>query len=210
MSPDLSDVSPVLSIVLMLRQVSVLPDHSPPLIFPLLLLSRAVFPLPSRTGGGDWEAGAREAKARPLVSEVRPLMEQQHSRTQDRRVSWNQDRIQKQYQDQTSLLQDQIRTNQDQTQTPQVKNQIQQGTNQLQSQVEEEETCFALLAHRPSPLKKKIHTGVDSKRNLGPTARAAASHLSSSGLRKTQSVHSLLSDTGNTVDIRTTKRRAKL
>ncbi|XP_071354660.1 mitogen-activated protein kinase-binding protein 1 isoform X2 [Trachinotus anak] len=162
--------------------------------------SRAVFPLPSRSSGGG--GGAGEVKAHPLVSEVRPLMEQNQNRSQDRRVSWNQDQTQKQNQDQNSSLQDQIqsqnRTDQDQTQPPQVRNQIQQDNDQLQSQVEEEETSLALQAHRPSPLKKKIQTAVEFKRNLGPTARAAASHLnSSSGLRKAQSVHSLLSDTGD-------------
>ncbi len=133
-------------------------------------------------------------KTRPLVSEVRPLMEQNQNQAQDRRVSWNQDQTQKQNQDQTSSLQDQIqsqiRTIQDQTQPPQVGN---------QSQVQEEETSSAQQAHRPSPLKKKVQTAVESRRNLGPTARAAASHLnSSSGLRKAQSVQSLLTDTGNT------------
>lgn len=123
-------------------------------------------------------------KARPLVSEVRPLMEQ--NKTQERRVSWNHDPTQKQNQDQ---LQSQNRTDQDQTQPPQ------QGTGEL----EEEETSSAQQAYRPSPLKKKVQTGSESRRNLGPTARAAASHFnSSSGLRKAQSVQSLLTDTGNT------------
>ncbi|XP_034381149.1 mitogen-activated protein kinase-binding protein 1 isoform X2 [Cyclopterus lumpus] len=137
--------------------------------------SRTVFPLPSRTTGGGGEV-----KARPLVSEVRPLMGENQNRTQDRRVSWNQDQTQNQ--DQISLVQDQAqsqnRINQDQP--PQVVNQ-----NHLQQPL------------RLSPLKKKVQTAVESKRNLGPTARAAASHLnSSSGLRKTQSVQNLLTDTG--------------
>ncbi|XP_018544297.1 mitogen-activated protein kinase-binding protein 1 isoform X2 [Lates calcarifer] len=162
--------------------------------------SRAVLPLPSRTSGGGGGGGAGEAKARPLVSEVRPLMEQNQNRTQDRRVSWNQDQIQSQ--DQTSSLQNQIQnqnnTNLDQAQPSQVRNQIQQGTGQLHSRAEGEEASLALQAHRPSPLKKKAQTALESKRNLGPTARAVASHLNSScGLRKAQSVHSLLSDTGD-------------
>lgn len=145
-------------------------------------------------------------KARPLVSEVRPLMEQSQNRTQDRRVSWNQDPTPKQSQEQTLALQDQVqsqdKTNQDQTQPPEVGNQSQQGTDQLQDQVEEKEISSAQQAHRPSPLKKKVQATVESRRNLGPTARAAASHLnSSSGLRKAQSVQSLLTDTGNTRDI---------
>lgn len=104
-------------------------------------------------------------KARPLVSEVRPLMDE----NQDRRVSWNQD--------QTSSAYDQA--------------QNQQGAGHLQ--------VAAQPTHRPNPLKKKVQTAVESKRNLGPTARAAASHLSSSsGLRKAQSVQNLLTDTGDT------------
>uniref|UniRef100_A0A4W6FE48 Mitogen-activated protein kinase binding protein 1 n=1 Tax=Lates calcarifer TaxID=8187 RepID=A0A4W6FE48_LATCA len=111
-------------------------------------------------------------------------------------------------QDQTSSLQNQIQnqnnTNLDQAQPSQVRNQIQQGTGQLHSRAEGEEASLALQAHRPSPLKKKAQTALESKRNLGPTARAVASHLNSScGLRKAQSVHSLLSDTGDTPDLRT-------
>ena len=105
-------------------------------------------------------------KARPLVSEVRPLMEQNH--TQERRVSWNQD------QDQTQLSAE--------------------DPDQHQSQMGEQETSSAQHAQRTSPLKKKVQ---ESRRTLGPTARAAASHLnSSSGLRKAQSVQNLLTDTG--------------
>ncbi|KAM6916877.1 mitogen-activated protein kinase-binding protein 1 [Lycodopsis pacificus] len=142
--------------------------------------SRTVFPLPSRTSGGGGEV-----KARPLVSEVRPL-----NQTQDRRVLWNQDQTQKQNQDQTSLAHDkahpQNRINQDQP--PQDVNQ-----NQMA-----EETSSDQQTHRPPPLKKKIQTAVESKRNLGTTARAAAFHLnSSSGLRKAQSVQNLLTDSGN-------------
>lgn len=130
-------------------------------------------------------------KARPLVSEVRPLMEQ--NQTQDRRVSWNQDQIHSQNS-----------TNQDQTKPSQVGKQIQQGTDQLQSQVDGEET-LAQQMYRPSPLKKKVQTMVESRRNVGPTARAAASHLNSSGLRKAQSVHNLLTDTGNTLNTKKPK-----
>lgn len=137
-------------------------------------------------------------KARPLVSEVRPLMDQNQNRTKDRRVSWNQDPTQKENQEQIPSLQDQDKTGQDQTQPPEVRNQSQQDADQLQSQVEDRGPSSAQQAHRPSPLKKKVQTTVESKRNLGPTARAAASHLnSSSGLRKAQSVQSLLTDTGD-------------
>lgn len=112
-------------------------------------------------------------KARPLVSEVRPL-------NQD----WNQEP-------------EQNRTNQDQTQPPQAGNQSQQ------TQVEEEETTSTQQALRPSPLKKKIQTAVESRRNQGPVARTATSYLNSyPGLRKAQSVQSLLIDTGNTQNLK--------
>ncbi|XP_070697776.1 mitogen-activated protein kinase-binding protein 1 [Pempheris klunzingeri] len=162
--------------------------------------SRAVLPLPSRTTAG----GGGEVKARPLVSEVRPLMDQ--NQNQDRRVSWNQDQTQKrdQDQDQTSSLKDQSqnRTNQDQIQPPQV----QQGTDQLVG----EETSSAQQVHRPSPLKKKVQAAVESRRHLGPTARAAASHLSSSsGLRKAQSIQNLMSDTGDSSVSQATSRPSR-
>ncbi|XP_037342592.2 mitogen-activated protein kinase-binding protein 1 isoform X2 [Pungitius pungitius] len=121
--------------------------------------SRTLFPLPSGTtrGGGE---------ARPLVSEVRPLMDD----NQDRRVSWNQD--------QTSSVCDQGQC------------QNQQDPGHLQMAAEQ--------THRPTPLKKRVQTTLESKRNLGPTARAAATHLSSSsGLRKAQSVQNLLTHTGD-------------
>lgn len=159
----------------------------------LLLLSRTVLPLPTRTTGG----GDVEVKTRPLVSEVRPLHQKQ---TQETRVSWDQNTTPKQNQGQTSLLQDQVpeqnRTNQDQTEPPQASNQIQE------IQVEEEETSSAQQTHRAAPLKKKVQTAVDPRRNHGPVARAAASYLSSSsGLRKAQSVQSLLTDPGNSPDL---------
>lgn len=112
-----------------------------------------------------------EVKARPLISEVRPLNQNQ---TQERRVSWNQDM------DQTPSLQDQVP---EQTRT---------SLDQTAPSVGEEENSSD---QRFSPLKKKVQ--VESRRNQGPVARAAASHLSSSsGLRKAQSVQSLLMDTG--------------
>lgn len=148
-----------------------LPLHAPFLLFivlflHLLILSRAVVPLPSRaTGRGG------EIRSRPLVSEVRPLMEQNQS--QNRRVSRNQDQTQKQNMDQMEKVESKSRTNQDQTQPPQLQNQVQQGL--LQFQVEED----GLMP------KKKVQSGLDSRRNLG-----------TSGLRKAQSVQSLLSDRG--------------
>ncbi|XP_035850289.1 mitogen-activated protein kinase-binding protein 1 isoform X2 [Sander lucioperca] len=215
--------------------------------------SRTVIPLPSRTTGG----GGEGVKARPLVSEVRPLMEQ----NQDSRVSWKPDQTQKQSPDQTQKQnsdQTQKQTpdqtqqqspdqahkqtpdqtqkqNLDQThkqtsdqahkqtpdqthkqtpdqahkqtpdqthkQTPdqtqqQSPDQTEQGWDRLRGRIEGEGA--AQQAHRPSPLKKKVQTSLESRRNLGPVARAAASHLnSSSGLRKAQSVQNLLTDTGD-------------
>uniref|UniRef100_A0AAX7VD87 Mitogen-activated protein kinase binding protein 1 n=1 Tax=Astatotilapia calliptera TaxID=8154 RepID=A0AAX7VD87_ASTCA len=125
-------------------------------------------------------AELREPKTRPLVSEVRPLMEE--SQRQDGKVPWTQDQTQKQNQAQATSFQDQA-------QPP-------HGSNQLR--ILEEETPSTQQVHRPSPLKKKAQTAVECRRNQGPTARAAASHLNSAGLRKAQSVHSLLTDTGNT------------
>ncbi|KAM8916663.1 mitogen-activated protein kinase-binding protein 1 isoform 2-T2 [Spinachia spinachia] len=122
--------------------------------------SRTVFPLPSRStrGGGG-------VKARPLVSEVRPLMDEN--------------------QDQASSVYDQ---SQRQSQHHQDRDQHRPGHLQMSAE----------QTHRPTPLKKKVQTTLESKRNLGPTARAVASHLSSStGLRKAQSVQNLLTDTGD-------------
>ncbi|KAF1375278.1 hypothetical protein PFLUV_G00237920 [Perca fluviatilis] len=72
--------------------------------------------------------------------------------------------------------------------------QTEQGWDRLRGRIEGEGA--SQQAHRPSPLKKKVQTSLESRRNLGPVARAAASHLnSSSGLRKAQSVQNLLTDT---------------
>lgn len=106
----------------------------------------------------------------------------EESQRQDGKVPWTQDQTQKQNQAQATSFQDQA-------QPP-------HGSNQLR--ILEEETPLTQQVHRPSPLKKKAQTAVECRRNQGPTARAAASHLNSAGLRKAQSVHSLLTDTGNT------------
>nr|XP_046268092.1 mitogen-activated protein kinase-binding protein 1 isoform X2 [Scatophagus argus] len=172
--------------------------------------SRTVLLLPSRTTGegGGGGGGGGEVKVRPLVSEVRPLMEQNLNQAQEKRVSWNQDTTQKQDQDETPSVHEQVQsknqTKQDQTQPPQARNQNQQ------SRMEEDETSSAQQAHRPSPLKKRVQTAVESRRNLGPTARAAASHLSSSsGLRKAQSVQSLLNETGDSSLFQSTSHPSK-
>nr|XP_020476980.1 mitogen-activated protein kinase-binding protein 1 isoform X3 [Monopterus albus] len=148
--------------------------------------SQAVLPLPSRTCGG----GGGEVKTHRLVSEVRPLMEQNQNK--DRRVSWGQDQTQ-------DTLHYQNRTKQEQTRSPPDLTPTQQGTDLLQTEVEKEEYSSAEHAHQSSPLKKKLQIEVESKRNQSLTAwSATSSHLnSSSGLRKAQSVHSLLSDTGD-------------
>ncbi|XP_067335664.1 mitogen-activated protein kinase-binding protein 1 isoform X1 [Channa argus] len=131
--------------------------------------SRAVVPLPTRTSGGG--GGAGDMKAHPLVSEVRPLMEQ--NLTQNQKVSWNQE----------------------QTKPTQVGNQINQVIDEHQTQVYKEET--SKQTYYSSPLKKKVQTTTESRTNIGPTARTTGSHMSSSGLRKAQSVHSLLTETGD-------------
>ncbi|XP_068194880.1 mitogen-activated protein kinase-binding protein 1 isoform X2 [Antennarius striatus] len=168
--------------------------------------SRTVLPLPSRTNG--YGGGGGELKARPLVSEVRPMMEQNQNQTQDKRVSWNQDTTQKENQEKIITTQDQMesqtRTNQGPTQPPQDENHTQQ------LQVEEEDTSSSQETRRSSPLKKKVQTTVESRRNLGPTARAAASHLSSaSGLRKAQSVQSLLTDAGDSSSSQSNSRPSR-
>ncbi|XP_047197692.1 mitogen-activated protein kinase-binding protein 1 isoform X2 [Hippoglossus stenolepis] len=145
--------------------------------------SRAVFPLPSRTGG-EGGGGAGEVKGRPLVSEVRPLMDPCQNRIQDRKVLGNQDQTQKESQDQTSTPQDHVQS----------QNQIHQRPDQPQNQVQEEEEHSVVLQ---APLRNKDQT--ETKRNLDPTALTTASHLTwMCGLRRVQSVHSLLSDTGDT------------
>lgn len=160
-------------------------------------------------------------RVRPLISEVRPLMGQNHNGSLGRMASWSQDQTQNQtsLQEQTSSFQDQASSlwdqsqprahkdeqgwTQDQTQLCQNQNQPQQGPDLAQSQtskVEEvppEKSSLDLQAHHSSPLKKKFQVAVESKSNLGPISQSATSHLnSSSGLRKAQSVHNLLRDTG--------------
>ncbi|XP_056282358.1 mitogen-activated protein kinase-binding protein 1 isoform X2 [Pseudoliparis swirei] len=156
--------------------------------------SRTVFPLPSRPTGGGGEA-------RPLVSEVRPLMGKNQDQTQDR-MSWNQD----QTQDRMSWNQDQTQDRRVSWSQDQTKNQDQislvQDQAQSQNRINQDPPPHVVNQNhlqpvRPSPLKKKVQPAVESKRNLGPTGQAAASHLNSSpGLRKAQSVQNLLMDSG--------------
>lgn len=87
-----------------------------------------------------------EVKARPLISEVRPLNQDQNQ-GQERRVSWSQDQV-PQHAAQTKL---------NQTAAP------------LEVQEEEEECVGKCWDHRPSPLKK--HRG---GRGQGPVGVATA------------------------------------
>ncbi|XP_046873401.1 mitogen-activated protein kinase-binding protein 1 [Hypomesus transpacificus] len=132
---------------------------------------RSMFPfLPKSISTGDVKLAS--GVVRPLVSEVRPLMEQ----------------------------------NQDQTKHPvcvsdQGHSVAHEGNLKVRIQTEiqpqkkgPEDRCppekVPPQALRCSPLKKKS-PAVDPRRNASPVAKAAASHLASSGLRKAQSVHNL-------------------
>ena len=136
-----------------------------------------MFPfLPKSISTGDVKLAS--GVVRPLVSEVRPLMEQ----------------------------------NQDQTKHPvcvsdQGHSVAHEGNLKVRIQTEiqpqkkgPEDRCppekVPPQALRCSPLKKKS-PAVDPRRNARPVAKAAASHLASSGLRKAQSVHNLHTE-GNT------------
>ncbi|XP_072221394.1 mitogen-activated protein kinase-binding protein 1 isoform X2 [Leuresthes tenuis] len=148
---------------------------------------RTTFPLSVWTTGG----GRGEVKTRPLVSEVRPLIDGNQSRTECRSMSWNQD--------QTclpcNLPQNQTtQDNQDQLQPPQIQDQSQEDPYQFQ-----QETFSAQLTPRPSPLKKKAQTVVEPRKNVGLGVRAVSPHLTP-GLQKAQSVHSLLTDSGDPSD----------
>ncbi|XP_037550947.1 mitogen-activated protein kinase-binding protein 1 [Nematolebias whitei] len=127
----------------------------------------------SRTGFSltAWsnEGGEGEVKVRPPVSEVRPLMEASQSKALD--------------QDRTSIPQGR-------SQPPH----IQQDPKHLQSQVEETPSVFP--APDPSPLKKNIQTAVEPRRNPDLVVHAA-SPLLNPGLRKAQSVHSLVEAAGD-------------
>lgn len=133
-------------------------------------------------------------KPNPLVSEVRPLIEENQTKTQDGKISW--DPEPNQTEDLTSLHQNpsQTLTKRDNDQAQPLNASIlhQHTTDQPQSQSQEEDA-----SQKHSPLKKKTQTTMESKIIFGPTAQAAASHMNSTGrLRKAQSVQSLLSDSG--------------
>ncbi|XP_041827607.1 LOW QUALITY PROTEIN: mitogen-activated protein kinase-binding protein 1 [Melanotaenia boesemani] len=141
--------------------------------------SRTVFPPTTWTTEG---AGV-EGRARPLVSEVRPLMDGYQISTQDRRL-WNQN--------QTSSFHDLPQTH----------------TSQDQSRPVRTSSCFYKVRTSSSsrwrkPLwpswclhrKKKNQTVVEPRRNLGLTVWAGSSQLNS-GLQKAQSVQNLVTDPG--------------
>ncbi|KAM9355022.1 mitogen-activated protein kinase-binding protein 1 [Pholidichthys leucotaenia] len=138
--------------------------------------SYTAFPLPFHTTDG----GRGEVKAHSLVSEV-----QNQNRIQDKRVSWNQEQTQKQKQEQKQTQRDIL--------LPQI--QIEPGPDHPQKQ--NKEVLSSVQDHQASTVKKKIQTAVESRRNLGSTRLATAFHRNStSGLRKTQSVHNLLTKSG--------------
>ncbi|XP_061598918.1 mitogen-activated protein kinase-binding protein 1 isoform X3 [Cololabis saira] len=155
--------------------------------------SRTVLPLPTRTS----ESSGGDVKARPLVSEVRPLMDANQSRTQDRRTLRNQDR--------SSSVQDQPPTQNgtSKDQSLHIQNLNLQDPQQLQ-QVEGQEASSGHAAAQPSTLKKKVQTVVDPKRNVGVAVRAM-----NPGLQKARSVHSLLAETGDSSDPPPTPRPSK-
>ncbi|KAL0968950.1 hypothetical protein UPYG_G00220380 [Umbra pygmaea] len=113
--------------------------------------SRSAFPFPSK---GGVEVKLASGVVRPLVSEVRPLMEQRHNQRQG--------------------------------------SEDHEEAGPGRQQVVEAEKSLNL---RSSPLRKKlcVSTG-DSRRMASPVAKAAFSHLSSAGIRKSQSVQNLHTD----------------
>lgn len=99
--------------------------------------------------------------------------------------------VQPQKMNETTLLDQkpkQKHTSEDQTQPPQEGNQVQQRL------VEDKGTSMTQQAHQNLPLKKKVQVAVNSQRNQGS---------SSSELRKSQSVQSLLNNTGKRASCKT-------
>ncbi|XP_056152267.1 mitogen-activated protein kinase-binding protein 1 [Lampris incognitus] len=144
--------------------------------------SRTVFPFPSKPSGaaaGGGGGGGGEVKGRPPVSEVRPLMDQNQPRTQERKLSWNQD----------GIPPSPSPSPPPQNQSQAVEECAAHGRQEIEAHSEKSSSTA-----RPSPLRRKVQGVVESRRTTGATARAIASHLNCSGLRKAQSVHSLLPD----------------
>ncbi|XP_029568858.1 mitogen-activated protein kinase-binding protein 1 isoform X2 [Salmo trutta] len=133
--------------------------------------SRTSFPFLSKSIG---EGKVGSGVVKPLVSQVRPLME--HNQGQ----SHNQDRDQSQdYSQSQDYGHSQRKLSEDSQKGP---------TGRLEV-VDTTEKCFNL---RASPLRKKVfNPAVDSRRMVSPVAKATASHLTTTGMRKSQSVHNL-------------------
>ncbi|XP_047201020.1 mitogen-activated protein kinase-binding protein 1 isoform X3 [Girardinichthys multiradiatus] len=127
------------------------------------------FPPPMWTNHG----GAGEVKARPLVSEVRPLI--------DGNQSWTQEKQESLVQDMTS------KTHQDQSQLPRAQN---------QSSFQGEGAETTKLVNQPSKnsaQKEKV------RGNQGLVVPSTSFHLTSE-LKRAQSVHNLLASTGDSLD----------
>ncbi|KAM4723696.1 mitogen-activated protein kinase-binding protein 1 isoform 2-T2 [Anableps anableps] len=137
--------------------------------------SRTDFPPPMWTNHG----GVGEVKARPLVSEVRPLIDENQSRTQDGQESLDQK--------ETS------NTCQDQSQLPHAHNQclLQGDTAQA--------TDSANPPTKNSSQNEKVQTSMEPKENQDLVVSSASPQLTP-GLKKAQSVHSLLVSTGDSPD----------
>lgn len=115
-------------------------------------------------------------KARPLVSEVRPLVDGIQSRTQDSQES--------------SVQHETSNTHQDQSQLPHAHSQ-----SPLQGDRAGTTSLTNPSTKTPSE-KEKVQSSVEPRGKQGLVVPSVASHLTS-GLKKAQSVHSLLISTGN-------------
>ncbi|KAK6304673.1 hypothetical protein J4Q44_G00252590 [Coregonus suidteri] len=131
--------------------------------------SRTSFPFLSNSVG---EGKVASGVMRPLVSQVRPLMEHNQGRDQTQ----NQGQSQAQGHNHGHS---QRKGSEDSQKGP---------TGRLEA-VDTTDTFFNL---RASPLRKKLaNPAVDSRRMVSPVAKATASHLISTGMRKSQSVQNL-------------------
>ncbi|KAM4541274.1 mitogen-activated protein kinase-binding protein 1 [Fundulus diaphanus] len=136
--------------------------------------SRADFPPPMWTNHG----GVGEVKAGPLLSGVRPPMDGSQTQTREKQ-SLDHDKASK--------------TDQDQSQLPHAQNQSglqgeRTGTTDLPS-----------LLSKISAQKEKVQTSVEPRGNHDLEVTLASSRLTS-GLKKAQSVHSLLVGSGDSSD----------
>ncbi|CAB1335470.1 unnamed protein product, partial [Coregonus sp. 'balchen'] len=130
---------------------------------------RTSFPFLSNSVG---EGKVASGVMRPLVSQVRPLMEHNQGRDQTQ----NQGQSQAQGHNHGHS---QRKGSEDSQKGP---------TGRLEA-VDTTDTFFNL---RASPLRKKLaNPAVDSRRMVSPVAKATASHLISTGMRKSQSVQNL-------------------